>query len=53
MTIATAATAIIVGACAGAGWIRRRTASAAIAPTATSRNKALIKAARIDAFLRP
>ena len=52
-TIATPPTQIIACASAGAGWNSRRTASAAIAPTATSRNKALISAARIEAFLKP
>jgi len=51
--MATAATQIIVCASAGAGLKSRLTASEAMAPTAINRNRALISAERIDAFLSP
>ena len=51
--IPIAATIMTVPPAVGDGWIRRRIASAPMAPTASSRNSELASAARIDAFLNP
>ena len=52
MPMPTAATIITVPPSVGDGWKRRRTASAPIAPIATSRNSELASAARIGRLLQ-